>query len=90
MKVKITENTKKAFFISEMPCLKIAEDNLKEWGGISKEDIQGLGNFICGIYGSKIMEAEAEFGKNSRVWDKYGEGTADFASSAIAVLCQEK
>ena len=50
MKIKITENTKKSFFMSEMPCLKIAEDNLKECGGISKEDIQGLGNYGCDIY----------------------------------------
>ncbi len=35
----------------------------------------------------KMYVADERFKKNI---DKYGEGTADFASSAIAVFCQEK
>ena len=35
----------------------------------------------------QMYVADERFKKNI---DKYGEGTADFASSAIAVLCQEK
>ena len=35
----------------------------------------------------KMYACDERFKKNI---DKYGEGTADFASSAIAVFCQEK
>lgn len=79
MKVKITENTKKAFFISEMPCLEIAKNSLKSWNDngqeITKDDIQMLGNFICEYRHAEILKADAEFAKNARVWDKYGEGS---------------
>ena len=43
-------------------------------------------NEILGGLGQMYV-ADERFKKNI---DKYGEGTADFASSAIAVFCQEK
>lgn len=72
MKVKVTENTKSAFLISEIECIKVVENAMKEWGGVTKDDMQILANFVGG---SEILKAEAEFAKNRNVWNKYGEGS---------------
>ena len=41
--------------------------------------------FLAGL--GKMYTADERFKNNV---DKYGEGTAEFASQAIAVFCQEK
>ena len=41
--------------------------------------------FLAGL--GKMYVADERFKKNI---DKYGEGTAEFASEAIAMFCQEK
>lgn len=72
MKVKVTENTKKALYMSEMENLEIMKQAVNDMEGISKEDIQMFANFLgC----SEVLKAEAEYSKNARVWDYYREGT---------------
>ena len=72
MKVKVTENTKKALYMSEMENLEIMKQAMNDQEGVSKEDIQMFANFLeC----SEVLKAEAEYAKNARVYDYYREGT---------------
>lgn len=72
MKVKVTENTKKALYMSELENLEIMKQAVNDMEGISKEDIQMFANFLgC----SEVLKAEAEYIKNAKVWDYYREGT---------------
>ena len=57
---------------------KLQEHITDNYYTCTNEILAGLG---------KMYVADERFTKNI---DKYGEGTADFASSAIAVFCQEK
>ena len=57
---------------------KLQEHITANYYTCTDEIIEGLG---------KMYIADERFKKNI---DKYGEGTAKFASEAIAVLCQEK
>ena len=75
MKIKITENTKNAFFMSEMNWITETGKSLKECGGISKEDLQMFANFVTGVNASEVFKSEAEFSKNARIFERYGEGT---------------
>ena len=72
MKIRITENTKSAFLMSEADCLKVAEETMKESGWISKQDLEIFANFVGT---TEILKAEAEYAKNGRIWNRYGEGS---------------
>lgn len=68
MKIKVTENTKRAFYMSESGALEI----MKKEAEVTKDDLEILVNFFGG---GELLKSEAEFAKNANVLDRYGEGT---------------
>ena len=73
MKIRITENTKKQFYMSEMNCIEIAEKTMEESNWITKDDIQTFANLVG--FNVTVLKAEAEYAKNNRVYDRFGEGS---------------
>ena len=86
MKVKITQDTKKCFYMSETHCIETVEEALKKSNGVTKDELETLANFICKPGSiAKVYESSAEYCKNIRIFDRYGEGSehADVWVNAI-------
>ena len=75
MKIKMTENSKCAIHVSEMPKVREImamlkeDDSLNDYAQMAARVASGKNDEF------EILKATAEMAQNCRVWDAYGDGT---------------
>lgn len=77
MKVRITERAKKIITLDQMPAVRRI---IKEFGKDEMKPadyVESVARYISGTNCVKILEASAEIGRNSRVWDELTDNSED-------------
>lgn len=74
MKIALTAEMKKVITIADMPAVNEIIDTMRHEHITAKEAAESAARIASGCNIVKVLEANAEIGANSRVWDYYGCG----------------
>lgn len=78
MKVTITADAKRIITIAEMPIVKRIIAECKEDETTAREYAAIAARMITGDNCVEVIKAEAQIAKNCRIYNQYGEDSADF------------
>lgn len=78
MRVTITAKAKRIITIAEMPIVKRIITEFKEDETTAREYASIASRMITGDNCVEVINAEAQIAKNCRIYNQYGEDSADF------------
>ena len=78
MKITITAKSKRIITIAEMPIVKRIITEFKEDENTAREYAAIAARMITGDNCVEVINAEAQIAKNCRIYNQYGEDSADF------------
>ena len=77
MKIKLTEDMKRVITIDKMEAIKMVNEGMKEQKNLTWEAEHALALATKGLVHAEILKITSEIALNRRIWNYYGDGSAD-------------
>jgi hypothetical protein len=77
MKIKLTDDMKRVITIDKLEAIQVVNNGMKEQKNLKWEAEQALALATKNLVTAEILKVDAEIALNHRVWNYYGEGSAD-------------